>query len=442
MNRAGWARARLAELGVEPVALPAADLDERDESAWGRDDSHQAAWDRSGALALTGTPDQVIVPRAPVPQALEAALAGLRGLAPEADLAGLDARLLGERAALAGFSRSGGWAPGGHARFVAARGGWLVPNLPRPDDWRSVPAWLEASVEPGDWASLAELAAPRDARELLARGRELGLAVGSVDGDGPRRPWCVQSQLGQPAPRVRPPWVLDLSSLWAGPLCGDLLRRAGARVTKLESASRPDGARQGPAAFFDLLNAGKESVALDFADPEGRVRLAELIERVDVVIESARPRALAQLGIDAASWLERRPGRVWCSITGYGRGHPQGAWVAFGDDAAVSGGLVEWPGTRSRSRSREAAPVFVGDAIADPLAGVHAALAVQASLLRGGGVLLDLALSAVARAVADAGRAPGSEARSFHGVVRRPSAPRRAPPARPLGADNPRVLGV
>ena len=41
--------------------------------------------------------------------------------------------------------------------------------------------------------------------------------------------------------------VVDLSALWAGPLCGGLLAGAGATVVKVESTHRPDGARRGPA---------------------------------------------------------------------------------------------------------------------------------------------------------------------------------------------------
>jgi hypothetical protein len=47
------------------------------------------------------------------------------------------------------------------------------------------------------------------------------------------------------------------SSLWAGPLCTNLLGLGGARVIKVESTTRPDGARSGPPAFFELLHHGE-----------------------------------------------------------------------------------------------------------------------------------------------------------------------------------------
>src|SRR5207302_84064 len=80
-----------------------------------------------------------------------------------------------------------------------------------------------------------------------------------------------------------------------------LLRDAGARVVKVESVNRPDGARAGPSEFFDLLNAGKEGVALDF-EREPR-HLHDLLSRADVVVEASRPRALAQFDIAAERFL-------------------------------------------------------------------------------------------------------------------------------------------
>jgi crotonobetainyl-CoA:carnitine CoA-transferase CaiB-like acyl-CoA transferase len=138
------------------------------------------------------------------------------------------------------------------------------------------------------------------------------------------------------------------------------------------------------------MNAGKESVALDFGTDDGRNELRRLVERAHVVVESSRPRALAQLGIDAASLVESVPGLTWVSITGYGRSEPGAGWVAFGDDAGVAAGLAVATAPEGKP------PVFCGDAITDPLTGLHAAVSVLASWNGGGGHLLDLALCDVA----------------------------------------------
>lgn len=180
--------------------------------------------------------------------------------------------------------------------------------------------------------------------------------------------------------------VVDISSLWAGPLCAHLLAQAGARVIKIEDSRRPDGARRGNGDFYDLLNAGKQSVAIDFHSHKGREQLLALIEHADIVIEASRPRALRQMGIHADDLVEQREGLTWISITGYGRSEPQAQWVAFGDDAAVAAGAtVGNP------------PVFCGDALADPLTGLHAAVAGWAFWQAGGGALLDLNLTDVTR---------------------------------------------
>ena len=98
------------------------------------------------------------------------------------------------------------------------------------------------------------------------------------------------------ASRPGRPLVVDLSALWAGPLCGHLLHLCGADVIKVESDTRPDGARFGNAAFFGLLNQGKRSVGLDLTRHEGRKTLRQLIDRADVVIESSRPESAAPNG--------------------------------------------------------------------------------------------------------------------------------------------------
>ena len=140
-------------------------------------------------------------------------------------------------------------------------------------------------------------------------------------------------------------------------------------------------------AFFERLNAGKEGVVVDFVHEAPH--LHDLISRADVVVEASRPRALAQVGISAEDVLSKGGGpRVWISITGYGRADPR---VAFGDDAAVGGGLVVYDGS---------GPCFCADAVADPLTGLAAADACLAALAVDERVLIDVPLARVAAAFA------------------------------------------
>ena len=156
------------------------------------------------------------------------------------------------------------------------------------------------------------------------------------------------------------------------------------------------------------LHAGHRSLVLDFRTEAGRAALGALLDVADVVIEASRPRALANLDL-APELISHRDGQVWLSITGYGRGQPD--LVAFGDDAAVAGGLVGWhacdppAGSSSHDICRQwgnREPVFCSDAIADPLTGVCGALAVTRSLAVGGGHLIDLSMREAAAAFAAA----------------------------------------
>ncbi len=350
-------------------------------------------WARSGAMELTGPADGA--PRFAA-GALASAACGagmvLSALAPRSALARLDApALLAERAAIADLHRQGEVSAGGSARLFATRTDFVAVNLPRDEDWRLTPAWLEATNSSlsgtRDWKTLAQLIAVKDATTLVERGRLMGLAIAPARKTVPHdRPLFTLRHASEksPSPTPRPIRLLDLTSLWAGPLATSLLAMAGIEVLKIESPARPDGARRGPDAFFQLLNGNKRGCALDLHQSADRAVFERLLEGADIVVESARARALGQLGFDAASWVTGRRGRLWASITGYGRSRE---WIAFGDDAAVAAGLA-WPPEPGESR-----PFFCGDAIADPLAGLTLAALLLAHSQCGRGGLLDLSLT-------------------------------------------------
>ena len=379
------------------------------------------AWADSGLMFLCGELNQP--PRqgpGAIPSCARGVVSAIRLLAPQTLSSDIDgAYLLSERAAMLGLRARGSMSPNQSCRLLPSLDGWLALNLARGEDWLSMAAWLQADKPIDNWDSVRQVVAQRHTDELVERGRLLGLPLAAANANTKTaKSWFRLQQRGlqRPPPAASTvPLVIDLSSLWAGPLCSHLLQQAGARVIKVESLQRPDGARPdgvppsgvppggvppdearpdasqidhaGYSDFYHLLNAGKSSVALDFSRPAGVRQLQALLRHADIVIEGSRPRALQQLGIDAEAIVQSKPGLVWLGISGYGRRQPEANWVAFGDDAAMAAGIAN---TGARS------PLFVGDALADPLCGVHAALLALACWRAGEGALLDISLYDVA----------------------------------------------
>lgn len=365
------------------------------------------AWAASGLMALTGRPEG---PALGPPSRL---VGGVRCFADE--IARRSARLgtqvvadpletMAEHAVLARLRRGGEVSCGGTSRLVRSADGWLAASLARASDWDLVAAWLELAspVRHGDWSVVVAEVANRFGAELTARSTLLGIPVavvgerqsedgtcaGSAGTHGIRmRRWRADAPVTAATELV----VADLSALWAGPLVGALLHRAGARVVKIESATRADGARRGNPALYRSLNEGKASVVLDLESTGGRSLLRKMLATVDVVITAARPRALEQLGLDPEAIVRVGRPKVWLSISGYGSGAGSRDRVAFGDDAAAAGGLVAWD---------ERGPCFCGDAIADPVTGLAATVGVLSALEEGGAWTIEASMADVAAGLA------------------------------------------
>ncbi len=362
-------------------------------------DAEASAWEATGLRALTGRPDG---PGLDPPPGLVSGVTRLAAQIGEYSAhLGVQVRVdplgvLAARAAEAGLHRGGDHSCGGSARLLAAADGWVAVNLARPDDWVLAAAWLELPVAlaEDDWGAVTDVVGRTARATLVDRATLLGLPVAALGertggtGTGPES--GIRTRLmaeGRPFAAASDLVVADLSALWAGPLVGALLGECGARVLKVESSGRVDGARSGPASFFACLNSGKESVVVDLATAAGRRRLLEIVAGADVVLTSARPRALEQLGLDPEAVVRDGRPRVWLSITGYGSEGRSAARVAFGDDAAVAGGLVVWD---------DRGPCFCADAVADPATGLAAAAAVLEVLDTGSDAVVEASMADVA----------------------------------------------
>lgn len=128
--------------------------------------------------------------------------------------------------------------------------------------------------------------------------------------------------------------VLDLTRLLPGPYCTMLLADLGATVWKVEEPGRGDWARwigtpvlDGPAGFggfFEFLNRGKSSVALDLRRAEGVDAALALAAYADVVVDGFRPGVLDRWGLSEERIRAVRPDAVLVRLTGFGS---EGAWA-------------------------------------------------------------------------------------------------------------------
>ena len=157
-----------------------------------------------------------------------------------------------------------------------------------------VPALLESSYAADTWTQIHSVAAERCAQSLLDQSRLLGMAVAALgeavhaaDTTSGDRGGVSGASSANARKWRHKPRVVDLSALWAGPLCGALLAQAGCQVVKVESISRPDNSIGVGGEFSAMLNKDKISARFDFKSPHDRGELQSLLHHADIIITSA-----------------------------------------------------------------------------------------------------------------------------------------------------------
>lgn len=176
--------------------------------------------------------------------------------------------------------------------------------------------------------------------------------------------------------------VLDLTRVLSGPYCTMVLGDMGARIIKVEQPGKGDDTRawgppfvSGESAYFLTVNRNKESVTLDFKQPEGRAILGELVARADVLVENFRPGAMRRLGLDYDSLAPKHPSLVYASISGFGQHGPKRDLPGYDAVVQAEGGLMSVTG------AADGPPYRLGVAISDLVAGLLAAQGITLALL-------------------------------------------------------------
>ena len=144
--------------------------------------------------------------------------------------------------------------------------------------------------------------------------------------------------------------VLDLSRALAGPFCTSLLADLGASVIKVESISGGDITRAWPpfegehSLYFESINRGKSSVALDFYSEEGKTLLREMAMKSDVIVENFRSGVMAEIGLDPDDLRRDKPELVVSSISGFGEVGPLATSAGLDQVAQAMSGLMSVTG--------------------------------------------------------------------------------------------------
>ena len=202
--------------------------------------------------------------------------------------------------------------------------------------------------------------------------------------------------------------VLDLSRVLAGPWAGQVLADLGAEVIKVERPGVGDDTRHwGPpylkdaegndtseAAYFLGANRNKQSLTIDFTQPEGQRIVRELVAKCDVLVENFKVGGLAAYGLDYPALKALNPRLIYCSITGFGQDGPYAKRAGYDFMVQGLGGLMSLTG---RSDDEEGGgPMKVGVALTDILTGLYAVIGILAALNHrqesGVGQHVDLAL--------------------------------------------------
>ncbi len=191
--------------------------------------------------------------------------------------------------------------------------------------------------------------------------------------------------------------VLDLSRVFAGPLCGQVLADLGAEVIKVEHPGRGDDTRdwgmrigKTETTYYNSMNRNKRSITLDLQSPEGLKIVHELLPQCDVVIHNFKTGGAEKLGLGYEQLKAIKPDLIYCAVAGYDTSGPEAKRPGY--DLVIQGetGLMALNGEAGTP------PLKFGVAVVDLMTGMYAGQAVLAALFQrsrtGRGRLIEMAL--------------------------------------------------
>ena len=143
--------------------------------------------------------------------------------------------------------------------------------------------------------------------------------------------------------------VVEITSIYSGPMAGMMLGELGAHVVKVESPGSPDPVRasglgpgpDGVNSIFYSLNRGKQFCAIDAKTDKGRELLFDLAASADVFIHNMRPGKAESLGLSYEALSAVNPGIICGAISGHGPDGPEAHLAAYDYVMQAKLGMVD-----------------------------------------------------------------------------------------------------
>ena len=189
--------------------------------------------------------------------------------------------------------------------------------------------------------------------------------------------------------------VLDIATLFAGPVAAMLLGDYGADVLKIEHPrgdnSRTHGApHKGVSLWWKVIARNKRAITLYLGTKEGQAVFRRLARDADVIVENFRPGTLERWGLGYEALSADNPGLIMLRVTAFGQHGPYSHRAGFGTIAEAMSGFASITG------QPDGPPTLPPFGLADGIAGISGALAVMMAVnarhRSGRGQVVDLAL--------------------------------------------------
>jgi crotonobetainyl-CoA:carnitine CoA-transferase CaiB-like acyl-CoA transferase len=145
--------------------------------------------------------------------------------------------------------------------------------------------------------------------------------------------------------------VLDFSTIFAGPHCGQLLADYGADVVKIEPVNGDDSrnwrpfhtGQAGSGTLFLVVNRGKRSLAIDLKNSEGQAIARQLAKGADVIVQNFSAGVMDRLGLGYEALRQDNSRLVYCTISAFGETGPLARTRGYDPMMQAFSGMMKIP---------------------------------------------------------------------------------------------------